>query len=154
METNQAMQMYASEGRTPTKDTSFLGTTQAIGADILAASNQFIQTNIQAAISVAQQAFGAGGALFQESGQLFTEGAGLLGAGATYIGEGLSFETQGATELQNAAQTQTQLDTNFSNTMAAAFGAVGNALGMAAGGPGGFAKNLFGPSTPTAPTTH
>jgi hypothetical protein len=141
LQTDQAMQMYASEGRSPTKDTSFLGTTEAISANMMAAAQNFIQSNIALA-----------GQMITLGGQTISAGLGLFSAGAQDFGEGLAFETQGANELIAAGTAQTQLDTSYTQAVSSAFSAVAGMFGTAVGGKTGIGfGNLFGgSSTPSS----
>jgi hypothetical protein len=127
-ETNQAMQMYASMGRNPTRDTSFLGTEEQISSSVLAAANQFMQTNIAAAGQMISAATGEFGAAASAAGV----GTGLISAGASVTGLGLNFESAAANNLIAAGQAQVQNDQAYQQAVAGAFAAVGKVIG---GGP-------------------
>jgi hypothetical protein len=103
-ESNQALQMYAGMGRTPTKDTSYLGTSQTIDLNLMKMAQGFVSNNIQAALSE-------------------------ITSGQAFIGEGLQFESAASADLIAAGNAQVQLDKQYSDEVASAFGALGKIFG-------------------------
>lgn len=127
---NQAAQMYYSMGRSPTRDTSFLGTTADIDAKVNAMAQQFIQTTIQ-----------LGGA--------------ELSAGASFMTAGSSAESAATNALLAAGSAQMKLDEDYSNAIQAAFGAMAKGFGgggtnINLGGGGGGGASPIGWSPPIA----
>src|SRR5215831_1305531 len=105
---NTARQTYASMGRDPGKDTSFISTEQNIDAATTAMAQQYIQSTIALA------------------GSQMAAGGGLIGRSQA--------EQNAANQVMIAAgQAQIQLDTNYSNQMAAMFKAIGTVAGAVGG---------------------
>lgn len=104
---NQARQVYASMGRSFDQDTSSISTSTNIAQALMASAQNMIQTNIQLA-----------------SAQL-SGGTNLLGISANE-------ESAANNILMQAGAAQVQLNTNYSNQLAAAMGAVGKAVAVAA----------------------
>ena len=114
--TNVADQIYASMGRNPNQDTSFISTQTDINTKLMAAANQFVQTNIASA--------------FQE-----------INAGASITGQGGQDMSAANSALLQAAQLTMTADQNYSNALTGAFSAIGSLVGgiagFSAGGPVG-----------------
>lgn len=113
---NEAAQLYASMGRNPNQDTSMISTQTDIQTKLLAASNAFVQTNIDAA--------------FKE-----------IGAGNSLTATGNQAMSQADSALLEEAKLQMQADKEYSDSLTSAFSAIGQIFGgvagMAAGGPAG-----------------
>lgn len=114
--TNVADQIYASMGRNPNQDTSFISTQTDINTKMLAAANTFVNSNIANA--------------FQE-----------ISTGASLTGQGGQDLSAANSALLQAAQMTMQADQNYSSSLTAAFSAVGSIVGgiggAAIGGPAG-----------------
>jgi hypothetical protein len=114
--TNQSDQMFASMGRNPNQDTSAISSQ----ADIDAKVNAMAQQDIQSTIAL---------------------GLGEISAGSSASGQALGFENAANTALIQAGQAQVAADTAYSNSLTAAFSAIGTLFGgvagAAIGGPAG-----------------
>jgi hypothetical protein len=114
--TNTADQEYASMGRNPNQDTSFISTQADIDTKVNAMAQQQIQSSI--ALGLAQ-----------------------VGAGNTATGQGLGFQNAADSALIAAGNAQVAADTQYSNALSGAFSAIGTILGggigAAVGGPAG-----------------
>lgn len=113
---NTAAQIYTSMGRNPNQDTSFISTKTDIDTKLMAAANTFVQSNIANA--------------FQE----ITTGLSLTGQGT----QDMSAANQALLQM---AQLTMQADQNYSNSLTAAFSAIGSLVGgiggAVVGGPAG-----------------
>lgn len=101
---NQAAQMYYNMGRSPTHDTSFIGTTADIDARVNAMAQQFIQTTIQL-------------------------GASELSAGSSFMTAGTAEENAATGAMLQVGQAQLKNDEDYSNAVSAAFGALAKGFG-------------------------
>lgn len=114
--TNTADQEYASMGRNPNQDTSFISTQ----ADIDTKVNAMAQQQIQSSIAL---------------------GLGQINAGSSATGQGLGFQNAADSALIAAGNAQVAADTQYSNALSGAFSAIGTILGggigAATGGPAG-----------------
>ena len=113
---NTANQTYASMGRNINQDTSGISTQTNIETKLMAAANNFVNTNIDAAFKEIQ-------------------------AGASLTGQGTADMSAANQALLEAARLTMTADTNYSNSLTSAFSAigtlVGGGVGLAAGGPAG-----------------
>ena len=113
---NTAAQIYASMGRNANQDTSFISTRTDIDTKLMAAANNFVNTNIANA--------------FKE-----------IETGASLTGQGTQDMSAANQALLQMAQLTMQADQNYSNSLTAAFSAVGSIVGgiggAALGGPAG-----------------
>lgn len=101
---NQAAQMYYGMGRSPTHDTSFIGTQADIDAKIGAMYNSFIQSTI--ALAGAE-----------------------MSAGHSLEASGIAAESAATQATLQAGQAQFAADQDYSNAIQAAFGAVAKGFG-------------------------
>jgi hypothetical protein len=113
---NVANQTFASMGRNINQDTSGISTTTDINTKLMAAANNFVNTNIASAFSE-------------------------ISAGASLTGQGTADMSAANQALLSAAQLTMQADTAYSQSLTSAFSAIGTlaggAFGFAAGGPAG-----------------
>lgn len=113
---NVADQTYASMGRNINQDTSGISTRTDIDTKLMAAANNFVNTNIASAFSEIQ-------------------------AGASLTGQGTADMSAANQALLSAAQLTMKADTDYSNSLTSAFSAIGQIFGgvagAAAGGPAG-----------------
>jgi hypothetical protein len=113
---NVANQTFASMGRNINQDTSGISTQTDINTKLMAAANNFVNTNIASAFSEIQ-------------------------AGASLTGQGTQDMSAANTALLQAAQLTMTADTNYSNSLTSAFSAIGMIFGglggAAIGGPAG-----------------
>lgn len=105
---NVADQTYASMGRNINQDTSGISTQTDINTKLMAAANNFVNTNIASAFSEIQ-------------------------AGASLTGQGTQDMSAANTALLQAAQLTMTADTNYSNSLTSAFSAIGTLAGGIAG---------------------
>jgi hypothetical protein len=105
--TNQARQQWASMGRNPDQDTSFISQTADIDAKVNAMAQQEIQTTIQL-------------------------GLGEISGGNSLASTGLGFENAANQALITAGQAQLQQDKNYSDSLTAAFTSIGKMFGAMA----------------------
>ena len=105
--TNQARQQWASMGRNPDQDTSFIGQTADIDAKVNAMAQQEIQTTIQL-------------------------GLGEISSGSSLTSQGLGFENAANQALISAGQAQLQQDKNYSDSLTSAFASIGKMFGALA----------------------
>lgn len=101
---NVADQTYAAMGRNPNQDTSFASTQANINTKMMAAANNFVNTNISNA--------------FQE-----------ISSGANLTGQGTQDMSAANQALLQAAQLTMTADQNYSNSLAGAFSAIGTLVG-------------------------
>lgn len=113
---NVANQTYASMGRNINQDTSGISTQTNIETKLVAAANNFVNTNIANA--------------FKE-----------IETGASLTGQGTQDMSAANTALLQAAQLTMQADTAYSNSLTSAFSAIGTLVGgiggAMVGGPAG-----------------
>lgn len=96
---NTAAQTYASMGRNPNQDTSFISTQGNIDTQV----NAMAQAQIQSTIAL---------------------GLGETSAGSTYSGEALGFESAANSALIAAGNAQIQQDQSYSNSLTGVFTAL------------------------------
>lgn len=106
---NVADQTYASMGRNINQDTSGISTATDINTKLMAAANNFVNTNIASAFSEIQ-------------------------SGASLTGQGTQDMSAANQALLQAAQLTMTADTNYSNSLTSAFSAIGTIFGGIAGG--------------------
>jgi hypothetical protein len=102
--TNQARQQFYNMGTSPDSNTAFLSTTADIDTKVNAMAQQQIQTTIQL-------------------------GLGEMSGGSSLIGQGLGFENAANQALLAAGNAQLQQDKNYSDSLTAAFSAIGKMAG-------------------------
>ena len=102
--TNQANQMYAAMGRSPTQDTSYIGTTADIDAKVNAMAQQEIQSTIQLGFSELQGA-------------------------SSFENTSLGFSNAAAKILQAEGDAQLKQDENYSNSLTNLFGSIAKIAG-------------------------
>ncbi len=107
--TNTADQEYASMGRNPNQDTSFISTQ----ADIDTKVNAMAQQQIQSSIAL---------------------GLGQISAGSNATGQGLEFQNAADQALIVAGNAQVASDAAYSQALSGAFSAIGTIVGGVAGG--------------------
>lgn len=122
--TNQARQQFYGMGRTPDKDTAFIGTT----ADIDQRVNAMAQQQIQSTIAL---------------------GLGELSSGSSLFGQALGFDQAAINALIQSGQAQIHSDEAYRKSLTEAFSAIGKIFGSILGGPvggqiGEGITNLFG----------
>jgi hypothetical protein len=104
---NTARQTYASMGRNPDQDTSFITTQGNIDTQVNAMAQQQIQSTIQL-------------------------GLGEISGGNSLNSTALGFENAANQALIAAGEAQVKLDTSYSSSLTSAFGAIGQMFGAAA----------------------
>jgi hypothetical protein len=109
--TNQARQMYASMGRNPDQDTSFINTTGNIDAQTTAMAQQYIQSTIKLGLGET-----SAGAQYSALGAQF----GQLGLGAT----GMANQA-----LIEAGKAQLEQNKTYSSSLSGMFQAIGQLAG-------------------------
>lgn len=101
---NEARQIYASMGRNPDQDTSFISTTANIDAQVNAMAQQQIQSTIQL-------------------------GLGELGGAASFSGQALAESTAASNLLLQAGQAQLAQDKAYSDSLTSVFASIGKIAG-------------------------
>ena len=113
---NEAAQTYASMGRNINQDTSGISTQTNIDTNLIAASQQMIQSTIAL-------------------------GLGETSAGSSFSGQALGYESAANQALIAAGNAQVQADTAYSSALSGVFSALGSIAGgiggAAIGGPAG-----------------
>lgn len=105
--TNTADQEYASMGRSPNQDTSFISTQSNIDTQVNAMAQQEIQSTIALAL-------------------------GETSAGSSFTGQALGYESAANSALIAAGNAQVQQDKDYSSSLTSAFSSIASLLGTAA----------------------
>ena len=107
--TNQARQTYASMGRNPDQDTSFITTTANIDTQVNAMAQDQIRSSIQL-------------------------GLGELSSAGSFAGQAVSESTAASNILIQAGQAQLAQDKAYSDSLTNVFGSIGKIFGAVLGG--------------------
>ena len=110
--TNQAKQMYASMGRNPEKDTSYINTQANIDEQVTALGQKYIQSSIALGLGEIQA------------------GQGFAGLGAQYGQLGLGYQSEADRDLIAAGDAQLKQNATYTSALSAAFGAIGSVAGL------------------------